>query len=65
MKYWHYAVLRKNYQSYRAVRKENEEWQIAKRLVAAILQEEIHQEEEQQRLYCTHKYGHFKRVRQQ
>lgn len=41
---------KKNYQSYRAVRKENEEWQIAKSLVAAILQEETRQEEEQRRL---------------
>lgn len=40
---------KKNYQSYRTLRKENEEWQIAKSLVAAILQEEIHQEEEQRR----------------
>lgn len=40
---------KKNYQSYRAVRKENEEWQIAKSLVAAILQEETRQEEEQRR----------------
>ena len=40
---------KKNYQSYRAVRKENEEWKIAKSLVAAILQEETHQEEEQRR----------------
>ena len=40
---------KKNYQSYRAVRKENEEWQIAKSLVAAILQEETHQEEKQRR----------------
>lgn len=35
--------------SYRAVRKETEEWQIAKSLVAAILQEETRQEEEQRR----------------
>lgn len=40
---------KKNYQSYRTLRKENEEWQIAKSLVAAILQEETHQEEEQRR----------------
>lgn len=40
---------KKNYQSYRAARKENEEWQIAKSLVAAILQEEKQQDEEQKR----------------
>ena len=40
---------KKNYQSYRTVRKENEEWQVAKSLVAAILQEENLQEEEQRR----------------
>lgn len=40
---------KKNYQSYRAVRKENEEWQIAKSLVVAILQEEYIREEEQRR----------------
>lgn len=40
---------KRNYQSYRAARKENEEWQIAKSLVAAILHEEEHHEEEQQR----------------
>ena len=40
---------KKNYQSYQAVRKENEEWQIAKSLGAAILQEETRQEEEQRR----------------
>lgn len=37
---------KKNYQSYRSLRKENEEWQIAKSLVAAIIQEETRQEEE-------------------
>ena len=40
---------KKNYQSYRAVRKENEEWQIAKSLVVAILQEVYIREEEQRR----------------
>lgn len=40
---------KKNYQSYRTVRKENEEWQVAKSLVAAILQEENLQEEEQRK----------------
>lgn len=40
---------KKNYQSYRTLRKENEEWQIAKSLVAAIIQEETRQEEEQHR----------------
>lgn len=43
------SCKKKNYQNYSAVRKENEEWQIAKRLVAAILQEENRQEEAQYR----------------
>jgi hypothetical protein len=40
---------KKNYQTYRSMRKDNEEWQVAKSLVAAILQEELSHEEEQRR----------------
>ncbi len=40
---------KKNYQTYRTLRKDNEEWQVAKSLVAAILQEDISHEEEQKR----------------
>lgn len=47
---------KKNYQSYRSLRKENEEWQIAKSLVAAILQEENRHEEEQRRQQNQEKF---------
>ena len=40
---------KKNYQTYRSMRKDNEEWQVAKSLVAAILQEALSHEEEQRR----------------
>lgn len=40
------ARKKKNYQTYRTMRKDNEEWQVAKSLVAAILQEDISHEEQ-------------------
>ena len=43
------ARKKKNYQAYRTLRKDTEEWQVAKSLVAAILQEDISHEEEQKR----------------